>query len=305
MLTLFAMPKPFLGHIGVIQRNAIRSWIRACSGCEIILFGSDEGTAEVASELGVRHVPDVASNDHGTPLVSDLFEQAQRVASYDLLAYVNADIILMSDFLQAIGNVSHQAERFLMVGQRWDVAIEQPWDFDAPNWEANIRSHVQKQGGLHPKTGIDYFVFPRGLYDTVPPFAIGRTAWDNWLIHYARRRSAIVVDATESVTAVHQDHDYGKFASKDRLWTGEEARLNQRLMGGAYSTLDHASHLLSPQGLRYAWTLGELLRHPRRLMGRYRLLRTPMRVTDTLLEVSRPIRSVLGLSRSARRMKRS
>ena len=305
MLTLFAMPKPFRGHIGVIQRNAIQSWIRMCSGCEIILFGSDEGTAEIASELGVSHVPDVASNSHGTPLVSDLFEQAQRVAGHDLLAYVNADIILMSDFLQAIGKVSHQAERFLMVGQRWDVTIEQPWDFEAPDWEINIRSRVREQGNLHPKTGIDYFVFPRGLYDTVPPFAIGRTAWDNWLIHYARRRSVIVVDATASVTAVHQDHDYGSFGSKDGLWRGEEARLNQRLMGGGYGTLDDASHLLSPQGLRYAWTPGELLRHPRRLMGRYRLLRTPMRVTDTLLEISRPIRSALGLSRSARRMKRS
>jgi hypothetical protein len=25
-LTIFAVPKPFEGHIGMIQRNAIRSW---------------------------------------------------------------------------------------------------------------------------------------------------------------------------------------------------------------------------------------------------------------------------------------
>jgi hypothetical protein len=26
-MTLFAIPKPFVGHIGVIQRNALGSWI--------------------------------------------------------------------------------------------------------------------------------------------------------------------------------------------------------------------------------------------------------------------------------------
>ena len=27
MLTIFTIPKPFVGHIGVIQRNAIISWL--------------------------------------------------------------------------------------------------------------------------------------------------------------------------------------------------------------------------------------------------------------------------------------
>lgn len=28
MLTIFATPKPFQGHVGIIQRNAIGSWVR-------------------------------------------------------------------------------------------------------------------------------------------------------------------------------------------------------------------------------------------------------------------------------------
>jgi hypothetical protein len=46
MLTIFAIPKPFRGHIGVIQRNAICSWLELRQACEIILLGDDEGTAE-------------------------------------------------------------------------------------------------------------------------------------------------------------------------------------------------------------------------------------------------------------------
>jgi len=304
VLTLFAMPKPFKGLIGTIQKNAIRSWIKACSECEIILFGTDDGTEETASDLGLRYISDVVNNEHGTPLVSSLFEQAQQYATHDLLAYVNADIILTSDFPQAIEELTSKVERFLMVGQRWDVAIEKPWNFDIPEWEENIRSYTEEYGKLHPKTGIDYFVFSRGLYDVIPPFAIGRTAWDNWLIYYARKKSALVVDATARVMAIHQNHDYGS-VSKTQLWRGEEARRNQRLMGGGYGTLDDASHYLLEEGISYAWSFQQIFRHPRRLVGRYRILRIPVRVMDTILELSRPIRSALRLSNILRRTKQS
>src|SRR5712664_4002027 len=88
MITIFAMPKAFRGHIDVIQRNAIMSWTRLSIKPEIILLGTDEGTAEVAREFGVRHLPEVARNPEGTPLVSDLFAQGQRCAANDLLCYV-------------------------------------------------------------------------------------------------------------------------------------------------------------------------------------------------------------------------
>src|ERR1041384_2312036 len=102
MLTLYTIPKPFRDHIGVIQRNAIHSWTRLRPRCEIILFGDDAGVAAAAAELGVRHVPAIARNEYGTPLVSDVFAQAQRLATHELLCYINADIILTGDFLPAV-----------------------------------------------------------------------------------------------------------------------------------------------------------------------------------------------------------
>ena len=67
MLTLFAIPKNFRGHIATIQRNAIASWTRLIPRPEIFLFGGEEGTAEIAHELGLRHFPEVARNEFGTP----------------------------------------------------------------------------------------------------------------------------------------------------------------------------------------------------------------------------------------------
>ncbi len=276
-----------------------------CPECEIILLGTDEGTAEVASELGLRHVPDIATNQHGTPLVSDIFQTAQRLASNNILGYVNADIMLTSDFVQAVHQVADASDKFLMVGQRWDVDIRTPWRFEAQDWETTLQAHVRERGRLHPKSGIDYFAFPRDLYEAIPPFAIGRTAWDNWLIAHARKCSALVIDATERVTAVHQDHDYGNFQSRDALWTGEEARENRRLMGRSYGTLDDASHLLLSNGLHPAWTAGQIMRNPRRLLGRYPVLRLPVRIAESLLERSRRVRTALWLTRAAWKARRS
>ena len=53
MLTFFTTAKPFVGHIDVIQRNAIRSWQKLHPDVEIILMGDDAGAAEVCAEIGI------------------------------------------------------------------------------------------------------------------------------------------------------------------------------------------------------------------------------------------------------------
>lgn len=74
--TFFAMPKAFRGHVGMIQRNAIGSWLRLTPRPEVILFGDDDGVAEYAAEHGVTHEPLVSRNEHGTPLMDDMFRRA-------------------------------------------------------------------------------------------------------------------------------------------------------------------------------------------------------------------------------------
>src|ERR1022692_1467240 len=103
MITLFACPKPFLDpHIALIQRNAIVSWLALRPRPTIILFGDEDGTAEVSRDFGLMHVPSVARNALGTPLVSDIFRKAEAMSSDSAACYVNADIILMDDFSEAV-----------------------------------------------------------------------------------------------------------------------------------------------------------------------------------------------------------
>ena len=97
MLTIFTTAKPFRGHIGIIQRNALQSWKALHPAVEIILFGADEGAADVAQELGLHHEPHVERNEHGIKRLDYLFARAQLIAKHDVLCYVNCDIILMQD----------------------------------------------------------------------------------------------------------------------------------------------------------------------------------------------------------------
>jgi len=254
MLTLFAIPKPFRGYIATIQYNAIQSWMRLQPACEIILFGDDEGTAEVVREFGLRHIPYVTLSEYGTPLLNSIFAQAQAVASHRVLAYVNADIILFGDFTAAVQRIPFH--RFLMVGQRWNMNLEQPLDFSHPDWQSQLCECVRSQGTPNERCGIDYFVFTSGLWGEIPPFTIGRTVWDNWLIYRARAQGARVVDTSHAVMAVHQNHDYshireGKTTGWEAAWNGPEAQRNLQLAGGDYTrgfTLDDATWALPARG---------------------------------------------------------
>ncbi len=251
MLTLFALPKAFSDpHIALIQRNAIRSWLTLPEVCEIILFGNDFGTAEIAAELGLQHIPDVQHNEYGTPFLNALFEKAQTVGRYDFMAYVNADIILMRDFISAIRRIS--VSPYLMVGQRWDLDIDEAIDFESPTWEQELRDRVDEIGISHGPTGIDYFVFRRGMWKDVPPFAVGRTHWDNWLIYRARFLRVPVIDATGTVMAIHQNHSYAHPLGKEGIFDGPEAQANIKLTNdNAYTfTLRDADLILTPYSLQ-------------------------------------------------------
>ena len=108
LLTVFSAPKPFTDpHIAVIQRNAIRSWM-LLPDTEVFIVGDEPGLAEIAGELGLLHLPEVTRNDQGTPLVSSIFALARQHSSSACLAYVNADIILMSDLVRVARQVADQ-----------------------------------------------------------------------------------------------------------------------------------------------------------------------------------------------------
>lgn len=263
MLTIFTVPKPFEGHIGIIQRNALQSWRHLRPACQILLCGDEAGTAEAAATLGVDRIPGVDRNEFGTPLLSSVFAAVEERATHDLLCYVNADILLLSDFAEAARRVAASKPRFLMVGQRWDLDVTEPLAFGEKEWERELRARVERAGALHPPSGSDYFVYPRGALGSLPAFAVGRPGWDNWTIYHARSRKMPVVDATKVTLVIHQNHAYGHVKQgTGAAWEGPEGNRNLDLIGRRERifTLADATHRLTGAGLRRALTPSRWIR---------------------------------------------
>jgi hypothetical protein len=148
------------------------------------------------------------------------------------MCYVNADIILMNDLLQATRQIRFQ--NFLVLGQRWNIDLKKLWDFERPDWEIRLRQLVVNHGDRHPPWGSDFFIFPRySSIGELPEFAVGRAGWDNWLIYRARKLCAPVIDVTRAVTVIHQNHEYWHIQEGRgyRSW-GRESDRNLRLAGG-------------------------------------------------------------------------
>jgi len=268
-LTIFTAPKPFTDpHINIIQRNAIQSWLHLDADVEVIVIGEEQGLAEVAAEYNVKHLPQVARNEWNTPLVSSIFALARQNSSGPMLAYVNADIVLMPDFVAVARQVADQVDRFLIVGRRWDLDVRQNMVFPT-NWATELRQEVLTLGELHAPAGSDYFIFPRNVFNDIPDFAIGRAGWDNWMIYQGLQQRWPVVDVTDELMIVHQNHDYSHLPDGQAHYDLEETQINAQLGGGMqnmYMVLD-ASHEFDKGRIRRArWTLARFFRRLERLV---------------------------------------
>jgi len=238
MLTIFAIPKPFYGHIDIIQRNAIKSWSLLRPNCEIILFDDEENTTyKVAKEFGIRCIVNVKRNEFGIPLFNDVLAKMSEQSKNKIIALVNPDIILMNDFPRAVEQISFS--KFLMMGRTLNLDVKEKIDFNSMNWEQKLRERISKEGKLEGLSAANYWVFSKDLQFNFPTFSAGERGIDNWLIYRARSLKVPVIDTTEAVDIIHQNHE--TYKRKE-----DEVILNLTEM----CTLRDADWVLTPQGLK-------------------------------------------------------
>jgi hypothetical protein len=166
--------------------------------------------------------------------------------------------VLLEDFLPAVDRVAKAFRQFVLVGECRDLPVEGRLRLQEGSAGEHLLRRALREGRLRGYAALDYFVFPRGLFDPLPPFLIGRANFDNWLVWRARSRGHPVVDATRSVVAIHQWHDYSHVAGgRDEAYGGKEAEHNLLLAGvqnnpflrsDTFYTLDDASHKLYRRG---------------------------------------------------------
>eukprot|EP00667_Euglena_gracilis_P004031 EG_transcript_4045 len=228
--TIFSAPKPMTDpHIAMIQTNAIRSWAALRPRPHILIFGPEEGLDRLAATVGARHIPKVKLLDEKSrgvhsskpvtpaPAMGSLFYQAMNIATTKSLVFINGDILLppvMGDLMMCVNNAT---DRFLLLSHRYRMWIREYINFSNPEWYMDSFGKCDKPDA--PKScswvrdssrAVDYFGFTRLTWSKVRllEFAIGRPAYDNWLVSKAALAGTPVISATEVMRALHQNHNY-------------------------------------------------------------------------------------------------
>lgn len=205
-MVIFTIPKAFTEpHIDMIQRQAIWSWTQLNPMAAIMLCGDDDGVRDVALEFRCGHYKDVETVE-GIPVVSDVFNQIQEAYPDEMLLYINADIIVFDDLIEVIDRVETSMDEFLLIGDRYNWSNPYPVEHK-PGWQDEIRADAKENGWMDPPVCKDYFAFPSGMITEMPPFLIGRYAWDTWIVsHCYIERDIPTIDVSEAAIVMHQDH---------------------------------------------------------------------------------------------------
>lgn len=242
MITICATPKPFNGHIGIIQENAIRSWL-ANPGIEVMLLGDEKGTKEIAEKYKCLYEPNIFTNSNGTPLLDSIFEVIQEKAPSDIICYTSADVMMFFNNFKIDINGP-----FLGMGYRHDCRVDKLLEFKSKDEFGELKKHGA--------SACDYWIFPKGMYPKFPPFTVGRGAQEGWMIWHAQKHKVPVIDMSNHIIAIHQDHDYSHLtANMNGWWVSPEYKENVELAGGIW-------HIRTLKDLDYYLINGEVKKIP-------------------------------------------
>lgn len=211
MLTMFTTCRPFDDdYIAACQRYALQTWSLIDPKPEVIISGNDAGVKDIAKEFGAVHLPDTSQTRFGTPSLSNIFQDATKKASRDVLMYTNADMLYLDDVVPAIKAVlDADFEKWLIVGGRWDIDPHghKPWPIGKDGWQDHMRAFVREHGSFHGGGAIDYFIHTPGVFGNIPKtLSIGAWRWDNWMIWKALQEGVTVIDASAAIFAIHLAH---------------------------------------------------------------------------------------------------
>lgn len=231
----------------IAHKNVARMY-KSMSTHGVAAFLATTGSSPVDSEKIWREagnsgiIPGVETNGHGTPFLWSLFERVEQrcPSSTPFVAYANADIMFDTGLVNTLTTLKKWGkDRLLVVGQRRNHELK-----GGLTWEEiqNVPSD------LFLDVAQDYFIMSRGLlwdWSTLPPYVIGRRAYDNALVDWAFH-NANLVDATETITALHQTTQDGNYAGHAEDLVDKEYNVN--LPGAKYDhdSVKHAKYTTQP-----------------------------------------------------------
>ena len=201
---------------GRVYRNIIRNWNTFQPAIQPLVFTSDHDVFEEAVKNQWQALPEKSNRKcAGPPLMPHMYVDAKKhVNDAFIYGFSNADILFSDNLLTTIKFIETSEDlknkSFMIIGRRTNFDFHlHPAEFISKtdiNKLVSEREQVQKSS--------DYFFtnadFP---WDKVAPLSIGRPAFCRWVMSYAHKIGAIVIDATITISALHLTTEDGNRSS--------------------------------------------------------------------------------------------
>jgi hypothetical protein len=161
--------------------------------------------SETATKFGfdVHKIP--RWNPSGLPYLKDMYYYAAKLnPGYHYYGYSNGDILYSAELISSLTAVAKEESHLnatMVIGRRTDLYVNGSlFKFRDIELQGKLR------GKLHPSAGIDYFFIARNVFPwkCVPDLVIGRPGFDNFMVALAVQTGVSVVDATNTLVALHQ-----------------------------------------------------------------------------------------------------
>ena len=201
-------------------RNTIRNWGLLAPYVRPVLYCTvgDDCLTEFARMHGwaVYESPRVGKRD--LPILRSMFLHAQSInRTTPFYGYANSDILFdrnLVSTLEALKNNSYGFKQLLVIGRRVNYQFKRNHEIHDLT---SINQYV-RNGTLFQVSAQDYFISTHSGYpwDSIPDFVVGRIGYDNWLVATAVQRNISVVDATPTLSALHQTGPDSNYAAQSK-----------------------------------------------------------------------------------------
>ena len=251
--TLFGSPKPLdVGVSKVVsnpfikeqsitnQERTFYNWVHLSDEINALMISDDEHTRTWAASYGLQTTDWMEYEPSlKVPTYRGLFMAALRATKSDVVGLANGDTLFSGDLVQTLAAVMDYAHsnNFLKVfitGRRTNAQVPISTQFESADGMHRTIDTITGCGTLFIEYSQDYFFVSRDLWswDTVPQMVLGGVAFDNWFVTKMQARADVLnVDATKTVTCVHQDHpNFSHSADNKRT----ELNLNLAKKAGGY-----------------------------------------------------------------------
>ena len=198
-----------------VYRNIVHNWKSFLPAIQPLVFTADNDVYTVTVQNEWFALPEKRNRKcAGPPLLPHMFVDTQTHLESFLYGFSNADILFSDnlkqtiDFFQSSSELRNQS--LMIVGRRtnYDFHLHQA-DFISKEEVDQIVARKEQV-----KKSSDYFFTTKDFpWENVAPLSIGRPAFCRWIMSYAHKVGALVIDATLTISALHLTTEDGNKSS--------------------------------------------------------------------------------------------